>query len=60
MKKVEDRELYTIISSTSNIVIEILIELGLTTSEVEILRVLETRIWEGSCLLTALTYSLLF
>jgi len=44
MKKVEDRELYTIISSTSNIVIEILIELGLTTSEVEILRVLETRI----------------
>lgn len=60
MKNVEDRELDIIISSMSNVIRETLIELGLTTSEVEILRVLGTRVWEGNCLLTALSYSLLF
>jgi hypothetical protein len=44
MKKVEHRELDIIISSASNIISEISIELGLTTSEVEILRVLETKV----------------
>jgi hypothetical protein len=60
MKNFEDREFVIIISSTSNIIREILIELDLTTSEVEILRVFETRVLEGSCLLTALSYNLLF
>jgi hypothetical protein len=44
MKNVEDRELDIIISSMSNVIRETLIELGLTTSEVEILRVLGTRV----------------
>jgi len=60
MKNVEDKELDIIMSSKSNIIREILMQLVLTTSEIEMLRVLETRVWEGSCLLTALFFRLLF
>jgi len=44
MKNVEDKELDIMMSSKSNIIREILIQLVLTTSEVEMLRVLQTRV----------------
>jgi len=44
MKNVEDKELDIIMSSKSNIIREILMQLVLTTSEIEMLRVLETRV----------------